>query len=163
MTDYAPRHASETSRDSGGRDTRPRLLVPAMGPVYSRLDTWAETILRLAAGVALLAHGFPKILDPMGAVGMVESIGFYPGFIWAPALAAAEFFGGPLLLLGFLTRPAAFAALIVLLVTVWFHWVQLGEGYAGAELSILWSAILFLFVIRGGNRHSLDALIGRQV
>ena len=164
MTDYAHRHTSQAfGDDAGARAARPRLLVPALGPVYARLDTWAETVLRAAAGVALIAHGFPKILDPMGAVGMVESIGFHPGFLWAPALAATEFFGGVLLLLGLLTRPAAFATLIVLLVTVWFHWVQLGQGYAGAELSILWSAILFLFVVRGGNRHSLDALIGRHV
>jgi putative oxidoreductase len=77
-------------------------------------------------------------------------------------LAATEFFGGILVAIGLLTRPAAVAATIVLLVTVWFHWVVQGEGYSGAEKSILWAAIFFFFAIRGANRQSVDARIGRQ-
>lgn len=163
MTDFASQTTAETLGDARQVAGGPRLIAPALEPIYIRLEPWAETILRVVAAIALIVHGFPKILAPMGAVGMVEGIGFYPGFIWAPALAATEFFGGVLLLLGLLTRPAAFAALIVLLTTVWFHWVHLGQGYAGAELSILWSGILFFFVAKGGNRHSLGTLIGRQI
>ena len=48
----------------------------------------------------------------------------------------------------------------VLLVTVWFHWITMGQGYQGAEKSIIWAAVFFFFVIRGGNRHSVDARIG---
>ena len=60
--------------------------------------------------------------------------------------AATEFFGGILLAIGLLTRPAAFAATIVLLVTVYFHWVQLDQGFSGAEKSLLWAAMTFFFV-----------------
>ena len=49
----------------------------------------------------------------------------------------------------------------MLLVTVWFHWVSMGQGFSGAEKSLLWSAMLLFFVIRGGNRHSVDARIGK--
>ena len=28
--------------------------------------------------------------------------------------------------------------------------------------SILWAAIFFFFVIRGGNRHSVDARLGKE-
>lgn len=49
----------------------------------------------------------------------------------------------------------------MLLVTVWFHWVTMGQGFSGAEKSLLWAAILSFFVIRGGNRHSVDARIGK--
>ena len=66
-------------------------------------------------------------------------------------------FGGILLAIGLLTRPAAFAATIVLLVTVYFHWVQLDQGFSGAEKSLLWAAMTFFFVIRGGNSQSVDA------
>ena len=62
---------------------------------------------------------------------------------------------------GLLTRPAAFASMFVLLVTVWFHWITMDQGYPGAEKSILWAAIFFFFVVRGGNRHSIDARLGR--
>mgnify|MGYP002622388085 FL=1 len=139
-----------------------QLIIPPLGRLYARLDAPAETLLRVVAGIALVVHGLPKILDPLSNVGMVEGLGFYPGALWSPLLAATEFFGGILLIVGLLTRPAAFATMIVLLVTVWFHWITLGQGYSGAEKSILWAAILLFFAIRGGNRHSLDARIGRE-
>ncbi|WP_279482386.1 DoxX family protein [Aureimonas sp. SK2] len=142
---------------------RNTLVFPALGGLYARLDTVAETLLRVVCGLALVTHGFPKIMNPFGAVGMVEGLGFYPGVVWSPLLAATEFFGGLLLAVGFLTRPAAVAATIVLLVTVWFHWVTQGQGYSGAEKSILWTAITLFFAIRGGNAHSVDARIGRSL
>ena len=92
---------------------------------------------------------------------MVESLGFYPGIFWSPLLSFTEFFAGNFLAIGLLTRPASFAAMFILLVTVYFHWIQLGQGYGGAEKSILWAAIMFFFVIRGGNAHSVDAKLGR--
>lgn len=146
-----------------GEDANPpRLIVPALGGIYSALHDWAETLLRVVAGLALVTHGAPKIVNPFGAVGMVESLGFYPGAFWAPLLAATEFFGGILIAIGLLTRPAAVAATVVLLVTVWFHWVVQDQGYSGAEKSILWAAIFIFFAIRGANRHSVDARLGRQ-
>nr|WP_230980188.1 DoxX family protein [Oryzicola mucosus] len=133
-----------------------------MRGLYSNLHDGAETLLRVVAGGALVIHGAPKIIDPFGATGMVESLGFYPGVLWAPLLAITEFFGGILLILGLFTRPAALAATFVLLVTVWFHWITQGQGYSGAEKSILWAAILLFFFVRGGNRHSVDARIGKE-
>ncbi|MET0576652.1 MAG: DoxX family protein [Mesorhizobium sp.] len=142
--------------------TSRRLIIPAFQGLYASAHEGVETILRVVAGVALVTHGLGKIGDPFGAAGMVESLGFYPGVFWSPLLSFTEFFGGILIALGLLTRPASFAALFVLLVTVWFHWVTQGQGYGGAEKSILWSAIFLFFVIRGGNRHSVDARIGRE-
>lgn len=138
------------------------LILPRLGGVYASLATPSETLLRVVCGGALITHGLPKILNPFGTVAMVEGLGFYPGTLWSPLLAMTEFFGGILLMIGLLTRPAAFAALVVLLVTVWYHWITQGQGYSGAEKSILWSAIAAYFVIHGGNRHSVDARIGQQ-
>jgi putative oxidoreductase len=134
-----------------------RLIVPAIAPVYNSTHELVETILRVLAGVLLVTHGFGKIMNPMGAVGMVESLGFYPGVFWSPLLAATEFFGGILIALGLFTRPASFAAMIVLLVTVYFHGIVKAEGLGGAEKSILWSAIFLYFAVRGGNSQSVDA------
>ena len=140
-----------------------RLIIPGLGSVYERLGMFAETLLRVVAGLALVTHGFPKIMNPLGPVGLVESIGFFPGpaAFWAVLLSMTEFFGGILIAIGLLTRPAAFGAMIVLLVTVYFHWILKSEGYAGAEKSILWATIMFYFVIRGANSHSVDARLGR--
>ncbi len=150
---------TKTTSDAG--QTRP--LLPALRPLYDRLTPLAETLMRSVVGIALMAHGWPKIQNPMGAVGMVEGIGFHPGWLWSPLLAVTEFFGGLLLILGLLTRPAAAGATIVLLVTVWFHWVQLGQGYAGAELSLIWASATLYFALRGAGRHSLDRVIGREI
>lgn len=139
----------------------PRLIIPALRGIYSTLHDSAETLLRLATGGFLALHGSQKIVNPFGAAEMVEGLGFYPGAFWSLLLACTEFFGGIFIALGFLTRPSALAGLIVLLVTVWFHWVTMDQGISGAEKSILWSAMLFFFVIRGANRHSVDARIGK--
>ena len=140
---------------------RPRLIIPSLGGLYAALSESAETILRVATGLLLVTHGYGKILNPFGASGMVESLGFYPGALWSPLLSATEFFGGILIAIGLFTRPAAFAAMIVLAVTVYFHGIVKAEGLAGAEKSILWTAIMLFFAIRGGNRHSVDARLNR--
>lgn len=137
------------------------LVIPALGSLYSALHDAGETLLRVVAGIFLTIHGSQKITDPFGAAEMVEGLGFYPGAFWSLLLACTEFFGGIFIAIGLLTRPAAFAGMFVLLVTVWFHWVTMGQGFSGAEKSLLWAAILLFFVIRGGNRHSVDARIGK--
>lgn len=142
--------------------TRNRLIIPALSGLYDSLHEGAETLLRVVAGLALVTHGAMKIGNPLGAAEMVEGLGFYPGVFWSPLLTFTEFFGGFLIAIGLLTRPAAFAATFVLLVTVWFHWITMGQGYSGAEKSILWAAIFLFFTIRGGNRHSVDAKIGKE-
>ncbi|MER9296010.1 DoxX family protein [Mesorhizobium sp. M0621] len=137
------------------------LVIPALGRFYAALHDGAETVLRVVAGAFLAVHGSQKIANPFGAAEMVEGLGFYPGALWSLLLACTEFFGGIFIAIGFLTRPAAFAGLFVLLVTVWFHWVTMDQGFSGAEKSLLWAAILLFCVIRGGNRHSVDARIGK--
>jgi len=146
----------------GPTQTGRRLIVPPLGKAYASLGPAAETLMRVVAGLSLVTHGWGKIQNPFGAAGMVEGLGFYPGVFWSPLLAATEFFGGILIAIGLLTRPAAFAATIVLLVTVYFHWIVQGEGFAGAEKSIIWAAVMLFFAIRGGNRHSVDARLGRE-
>jgi putative oxidoreductase len=139
-----------------------KLIIPPLAALYNPLGDVAEALMRVAVGVALLVHGFPKITNPFGLKPLLESIGFYPGEFWSTLVSGTEFFGGILLVVGLLTRPAAFASLIVILVTIWVHWVTRNQGYMGAEKMILWAAILFFVLMRGGNRFSVDARIGRQ-
>ncbi|HUO81466.1 MAG TPA: DoxX family protein [Gammaproteobacteria bacterium] len=148
---------------SGNASDDRRLIIPALGPAYASLAPIAETLLRVIAGLALVTHGYGKILEPLARIEMVESLGFVPGELWSPLLAITEFFGGLFLACGFLTRPAALGTTIVLLVTVWFHWGVQAEGYSGAEKSILWAAITFFFLVHGGGKYSVDRAIGREL
>jgi len=112
--------------------SRGKLIVPVLGRLYSSLHDAGETALRVVAGAFLAIHGSQKITNPLGAAEMVEGLGFYPGALWSLLLACTEFFGGIFIAIGLLTRPAAFAGLFVLLVTVWFHWVTMSQGFSGA-------------------------------
>ncbi|WP_370209173.1 DoxX family protein [Pararhodobacter marinus] len=149
--------------DQSTHPTRKSLLIPSLAPLYAALTPLAFTWLRVICGVALMVHGWPKFLDPLGATGMVAGIGFAPAAFWSVALSMTEFLGGLLLALGLLTRLAAAGATVILLVTVYFHWIQLDQGYGGAELSLIWSAVTLYFVGAGGGRFSVDALFKRTL
>lgn len=140
-----------------------RLWFPALGQVYSGLHDLAETLLRVIAGGLLVAHGWPKIQAPLGLTEMIAAQGIPLAGLLSVLVSLIEFFGGLLLLLGLFTRPAALAATVVLLTTVWFHWVAFQQGFQGAEFSILWAAVAVYFVIRGGNAQSLDARLARTI
>ena len=126
-----------------------------------RLTRWAPLalgILRIVAALLFIEHGTQKLFG--FPAGEREAIGFA---LTLPGIAGIlEFFGGILIAIGLLTRPASFAATFVLLVTVYVHGIVRGEGYSGAEKSILWAAIFFFFAIRGGNGHSVDAKLGKE-
>lgn len=138
-----------------------RLIIRALRPVYTGLTPVAEALMRFACGALLALHGSGKIVAPFGAVEMVEQIGFAPGWFWSPLLAVCEFGSGILLAVGFLTRPAAAIATVILAVTIYFHWIVLGQGLEGAEKSVLWTTITLFFVFRGANALSVDRALGR--
>ena len=138
-------------------------VFPALAPIYERFKTATELSLRLVAGGLLVAHGSQKIVDPFGSAELVGMIGFYPAPLWSVLLSLTEFAGGILLVIGLLTRPAAFATSIILLVTIWFHWITVDQGFAGAEKSILWFAVLVYFIAHGGGRFSVDARLAQQI
>lgn len=137
------------------------LIFRALRPVYAALTPVAETVMRFVCGALLAYHGSGKIVAPFGAAEMVEQIGFVPGWFWSVLLSVGEFGSGILLALGFLTRPAAVVASVILLVTIYFHWVVLAQGIDGAEKSILWTTITLFFVFRGANLLSVDRALGR--
>lgn len=142
---------------------RSRLVFPRLAGLYGLFERLAVPLMRVAAGVILMAHGWPKIQAPFKNVAMVENLGFVPGVFWSPMLAGTEFVGGLLLAIGLATRLAAAGATIVLLVTIYLHAYLQGRGAGGAELSILWAAITFFFVAHGGGALSVDRLLKREL
>lgn len=124
-------------------------------------------ILRVPIGLILAAHGSQKLFAWFGGYGLdgtgqwMASVGLNPGFVMALLAGSAEFFGGVVLILGLLTRPAAMInALTMLVALFWVHW---GNGFFldthGIEYALaLLSATTALIVI-GGGQYSLDALI----
>ncbi|MBV8073985.1 MAG: DoxX family protein, partial [Candidatus Eremiobacteraeota bacterium] len=84
-------------------------------------------LVRLVVGLAFVLHGYPKIFaltDWMGAHG------FAPPWLQAVA-ACAEFGGGILVLLGALTRLAALAILVDMLVAIVMVHLPQGAVFVG--------------------------------
>ena len=76
-------------------------------------------ILRLFAGLHLaFGHGLGKFPPPEGFVAGVGRMGFPAPHVFAWAASGAEFIGALLLVLGLLTRPAAFLVACTMLVAV---------------------------------------------
>lgn len=152
---------SETSYAGESRS----LVIPSLGSLYRSLDGFAELVLRVAVGALLIPHGLQKVGAGFeGTAQFLASVGFVPGGLWAALLVLVEVGGGIALVLGLLTRPAAFAVFVFMLVAVSIHW---GAGFfwtdGGWEYPALWAATALYFVIRGGGRYSLDRAIGREL
>src|ERR1700761_7705590 len=87
------------------------------------------TVLRLVLGIIFFAHGAQKMLGWWGGAGFAGTMGFLEKGMHVPAFLAflaiaAEFFGGIGLILGFLTRIAAFGItvnMVVAIVTVHYR------------------------------------------
>lgn len=116
-------------------------------------------LLRVFTGLALaLAHGMGKLPPQPGFIEMVEGFGL-PGFMaWASGIA--EFFGGLLLAIGLLTRPAAL--LISINHTVAVLLGHAGDPFLGREKALLFLCVAIMFLIIGAGRYSVDALLRRR-
>jgi putative oxidoreductase len=152
-------------------DTAPRPLIPALAPVYAALAGVTEALLRVAAGAFLIPHGAQKLFGAFGGYGLeatgeffATQLGFANGFLAALAAGSIEVFGGLLLALGLLTRPAAAVVAVFLAVAATFH---LGGGFfwtaGGWEYPVLWALVALHFAVRGGGRFSLDRALGREI
>ena len=132
----------------------------------------ATAILRCVLGIVFFAHGAQKMLGWFGGFGFSGTMGYFTGAMHIPApfaflAIAAEFFGGVGLILGFLTRIAAFGIAVNMVVAVWMvhrafgffmNWAgtQKGEGF---EYHMLALAVTAFLMIRGAGAFSVDYAI----
>lgn len=132
-------------------------------------DSLATFILRVVLGIVLFAHGAQKLFGWFGGYGFAGSIASFTGALGLPPLLAylamvAEFFGGLGLIFGLLTRVAALAIAVNMLVAIamvhrhfgfFMNWSgeQRVEGY---EYHLLVLAMAAFLVIRGAGAASID-------
>ena len=153
---------------------RPSLFIPSLGPLYQSLAPWAEAMLRAVVGLWLIPHALRNTFGYFPTTGIrshnltelaaqLDRDGWRPGKLWAPAISLTQFIAGPLLALGLFTRPAALAILLFLLATNVERW-RVGKYFwnqLGLEYTLMWTVATLYFLIVGGNRISLDHVIGR--
>jgi putative oxidoreductase len=135
---------------------------------------WTAFVLRLVLGVVMFAHGAQKVLGWFGGTTFVVTLNMFTQKMHMPLplallVIAAEFLGGLGLIVGLLTRIAAFGILCDMVGAIALvHWhnglfmnwfgKQAGEGF---EYHLLVIAICIALIVRGGGALSLDrALAG---
>ena len=89
--------------------------LPIILSIYS---DYGITALRFALGLVLVAHGWPKISDIKGTAVWLGPAGFRPALFWATVIAATEFIGGILLLVGVFARIVSLVVILQFIVII---------------------------------------------
>ena len=144
-----------------------------MSSLYQSLAPFADALLRVAVGLALVPHGLRNTFGFFPNTGVrahnitelaqqLDEDGYRPGAFWAPAISVTQLVGGPLLALGLFTRPVAAVVLIFLLVADVERW-RVGRYFwnkLGLEYTVMWTIAVFYVLVHGGGLYSLDHLLG---
>jgi len=125
-------------------------------------------ILRVVLGIVFFPHGAQKMLGWWGGGGFEGTMGYFTGqgvpYVLALLAILAEFLGSLGLIVGLLTRVAAFGITCVMVVAIFMvhlpngffmNWSgkQAGEGF---EYHLLVLAITVVLMWRGAGAYSVD-------
>lgn len=141
--------------------------------------------LRILTGLLMIHHGSEGGIGPanfgtpefQGFVDFVMKphFSFLPGPLefWAAIHDYAEFFGGGLFAIGFLTRPAALSLLVTMMGAVYFHLSAVGaQGFPLGHVSnysydfeepLLYGLIFLTFWFNGAGPLSVDSIIYKSI
>ena len=141
-------------------------LAAVLKPNVS-VNSWSQvswTVLRVVAGLVMIHNGLDKLSNIESfAEAYVSVIGLPFPIFFSYCAAFAELMGAPLLALGLLTRPAAAALLSTMLVAMYHHVLVGGFSIPYLELSMLYAACFQLFLVYGGGKYSIDAVLANQL
>lgn len=116
---------------------------------------YSYALLRIVTGYMFMLHGTQKLLDfpnafPRGELSMLMAVG-----------GGIEMIGGALILVGLLTRPAAFICSGMMAVAYWmFHAPGSNPVFPimnGGDLAILYSFVFLFIACRGAGILSVDS------
>ncbi|HEY3931438.1 MAG TPA: DoxX family protein [Verrucomicrobiae bacterium] len=139
-------------------------------------NSFAPLIARLTLGIVMFPHGAQKALGWFGGYGFSGTMNFFTQQMHIPAplaflAIAAEFAGSIGLILGCLSRIAAFGIatnMVVAILTVhaangffmnWFG-TQKGEGF---EYHLLAIGLALVVIVCGAGKASLDNLFAKSL
>ncbi|PSN14397.1 DoxX family protein [filamentous cyanobacterium CCT1] len=120
------------------------------------------TILRVVAGIVMIHNGLDKLANIESfAQAYVAYLGLPFPITLSYMAAFTELIGAPLVALGLFTRPAALGLFFTMTVAMYHHVKVAGLSIPYLELSALYAATFLFFVINGGGRFSVDALLAK--
>ena len=144
----------------------PRPMFPALAKTYPQGTEWAYLLLRLTAGLMLLAHVWPKLMAGPAAVAanVMTRRGVEPALAAAYVAIALEVLGVVCITLGLFTRAVALLLVLEFIVIVKSHLTMQGwGGPGGAEYPFLWFVVYIFIMMRGGGKYSVDAMLGKEI
>ncbi|MBD1388780.1 DoxX family protein [Neiella sp. HB171785] len=131
----------------------------------------APIALRIPVGIIFAAHGGQKLFGWFGGYGLdgtgqwMDSIGLSPGYLMALLAGSAEFFAGLLIVMGLLTRPAAVALALTMVVAIFS--VHIGNGLFmannGYEFGLALLAASVSLALSGSGRFAIDQTIAKRL
>lgn len=117
-------------------------------------------VLRVVAGLSLaLLHGMGKMPPSDGLITRVGEMGLPLPAMFGWLAGTAEFGAALLIVLGLLTRPAAFLVTGNMVVVVLL--AHAGDSIGDREKPLLFLAIAIFLMLAGAGRFSIDALLRR--
>lgn len=147
-----------------------------MRALFHTDGSWSGLILRVTLGVVMFPHGAQKLLGWYGGFGFSGTMDMFSQKMGIPAVLAflvimTESLGSVGLIVGFLTRLAAFGVFCIMVVAIaMVHWQngffmnwggkQAGEGY---EYHLLAIGIALVLIIYGAGKASVDRLIAERM
>lgn len=131
---------------------------------------WAPLAVRIPVGIIFLAHGAQKLFGAFGGYGLeatgqaMASMGLNPGLLMALLAGSAEFFGGALLIAGFLVRPAGAVLAFTMFVAIFAAHFQSGLflSNGGFEYALALLAVSAALLISGAGRVSVDDWLAKR-
>lgn len=137
---------------------------------------WVIAIIRIVLGVVFFAHGAQMALGWFGGAGIQSTLSTFRKNLQIPAplallSVAAQFLGGLGLIVGLLSRVAAFGIAIVMSVALlvvhrkfgfFMNWFGEKQGH-GIEYHILVLALALTVMIKGAGAFSLDQVLYQHV
>ena len=123
------------------------------------LPSIALGLLRIMSGFLLMPHGAQKLFGFLADPDKTK-----PELFTQMGLAGVlEFFGGLLLLVGFMTRPVAF--LLSGMMAVGYFQMHFSSGFwplqNKGELAVVYCFVFLFFAAAGGGAWSIDGCLGR--
>ena len=144
----------------------PKLVFPALAGFYRQLSPYSYTLIRFATGAVLVPHGVQKILTtPISKFAPnIAAKGLPFPELLAYLTYFAESVAAVCLAIGLFTRiAAAIVGIEMLVIILLFQW-QFGYFWTarGYEYALLWLILCVAIFFKGGDRFSVDWMIGRE-
>ena len=131
-------------------------------------NDWILTLIRVVAGGVMLPHGMQKLLGWFGGAGFTRTMHGFDHGVPTPLVflvIMAEFFGALGMILGCLSRIAAFSVAVDMIVAalvtynrfgmLFMNWSGTRKG-EGIEFHLLMIAMSLAVMIAGGGAFSVD-------